>query len=65
MIRQNQKCQFIAYKLTLLVDLYSINPLLDRRQLYPELGHKAQQINVFMNVKTAEKSLQFGPSKCK
>ena len=30
-----------------------------------EAGYKAQQMNTFMNVKTAEKTLQFGPTKCK
>ena len=30
-----------------------------------EAGYKAQQFNAFINVKTAEKTLQFGPSKCK
>ena len=30
-----------------------------------EAGYKAKQMNTFINVKTAEKTLQFGPSKCK
>ena len=30
-----------------------------------EVGYQAQQMNTFMNIKTAEKSLQFGPTKCK
>ena len=30
-----------------------------------EAGYKAQQMNSFLNVKTADKHLQFGPSKCK
>ena len=30
-----------------------------------EAGYKAQQLNAFMNVKTAEKTLQFGTKKCK
>ena len=30
-----------------------------------EAGHQAQQMNVFINVKTAEKGLQFGQRKCK
>ena len=30
-----------------------------------EAGYKAQQMNAFFNIKTAEKGLQFGPSKCK
>jgi hypothetical protein len=30
-----------------------------------EAGIKAQKMNAFINVKTAEKGLQFGPSKCK
>ena len=29
-----------------------------------EAGYRASQLNTFMNVKTAEKNLQFGPSKC-
>ena len=29
-----------------------------------EAGFKASQLNTFMNVKTAEKNLQFGASKC-
>ena len=28
-------------------------------------GYKAQQMNALFNVKTAEKGLRFGPSKCK
>ena len=30
-----------------------------------EAGYKAQQLNAFFNVKTAEKTLQFGATKCK
>ena len=30
-----------------------------------EAGMKAQQMNAFINLKTAEKTLQFGPTKCK
>ena len=30
-----------------------------------EAGHKASELNAFINVRTAEKTLQFGPSKCK
>ena len=30
-----------------------------------EAGYQAKQMNTFINVKTAEKTLQFGPSKCK
>ena len=30
-----------------------------------EAGYRAQQMNIFMNVKTAEKGLQFGATKCK
>ena len=29
-----------------------------------EAGHQASQLNAFINIKTAEKNLQFGPSKC-
>ena len=30
-----------------------------------EAGSKAQMLNVFLNIKTAEKTLQFGTAKCK
>ena len=30
-----------------------------------EAGHKANQLNSFVNVKTADKDLQFRPEKCK
>ena len=30
-----------------------------------ESGHRASELNALINVKTAEKTLQFGPSKCK
>ena len=30
-----------------------------------EAGHKASELNAFINIRTAEKTLQFGPSKCK
>ena len=30
-----------------------------------EAGFRAQQMNAFLNVKTAEKQLQFGVTKCK
>ena len=30
-----------------------------------EAGPKASELNAFMNIKTAEKTLQFGPKKCK
>ena len=30
-----------------------------------EVGYKAQMMNAFMNIKTAEKGLQFGAKKCK
>ena len=30
-----------------------------------EAGHQAQQMNTFLNIKSAEKCLQFGSSKCK
>ena len=30
-----------------------------------EAGYKAKQLNSFVNVKTADKDLQFGPEKCK
>jgi hypothetical protein len=43
----------------------SILGLMDDMIGIPEAGFKAQQMNTFMNVKTAEKSLQFGAAKCK
>ena len=30
-----------------------------------ESGHRASELNALINVKTAEKTLQFGPLKCK
>ena len=30
-----------------------------------EAGYKAQQMNSYLNVKTGDKYLQFGPDKCK
>ena len=30
-----------------------------------EAGYKTKQLNSFVNVKTADKDLQFGPEKCK
>ena len=30
-----------------------------------EAGFKAQELNAYVNVKTADKNLQFGPDKCK
>ena len=30
-----------------------------------EAGYKSKQLNSFVNVKTADKDLQFGPEKCK
>ena len=30
-----------------------------------EAGHKAQELNTFINLKTADKKLQFGLDKCK
>ena len=30
-----------------------------------EAGHTTRQLNLFVNVKTADKNLQFGPEKCK
>ena len=30
-----------------------------------DVGFKAQQMNAVLNIRTAEKRLQFGPSKCK
>ena len=50
------------YKDTLLV---SILGMVDDMLGITEAGFKAQQMNTFMNVKTAEKTLQFGPKKCK
>ena len=50
------------YKDTLQVSLLG---LVDDTIGVTEAGFKAQQMNAFFNVKTAEKGLQFGPSKCK
>ena len=50
------------YKDSLLI---SILGMVDDMLGITEAGFKAQQLNTFMNVKTAEKSLQFGPKKCK
>ena len=50
------------YKDSLLV---SILGMVDDMIGITEAGFKAQQMNTFMNVKTAEKNLQFGPTKCK
>ena len=50
------------YKDSLLV---SILGMVDDMLGITEAGYKAQQMNTFMNVKTAEKTLQFGPTKCK
>ena len=30
-----------------------------------EAGHKASELKSLINIKTAEKTLQFGPSKCR
>ena len=43
----------------------SILGLVDDMLGITEAGFQAQQMNTFMNVKTAEKKLQFGPTKCK
>ena len=53
---------FYLYKDTLPVEFLG---LVDDIVGITEAGFKAQQLNSFMNVKTAEKSLQFGASKCK
>ena len=39
--------------------------LVDDTICVSEAGFQAQMLNVFFNVKTAEKTLQFGPDKCK
>ena len=33
--------------------------------LRSQAGYQAKQMNTLINIKTAEKTLQFGPSKCK
>ena len=53
---------FYLYKNTLPVGFLG---LVDDIVGVTEAWFKAQQLNSFMNVKTAEKSLQFGASKCK
>lgn len=50
------------YKDSLMV---SILGMVDDMICITEAGYQAQQMNTFMNVKTAEKTLRFGPSKCK
>ena len=43
----------------------SILGLVDDMLGVTEAGYQAEQMNTFMNLKTAEKSLQFGATKCK
>ena len=50
------------YKDSLMV---SILGMVDDMIGITEAGYQAQQMKTFMNVKTAEKTLRFGPSKCK
>ena len=39
--------------------------LVDYTVAITEVGYKAQMMNAFFNIKTAEKGLQFGIKKCK
>ena len=39
--------------------------LIDDTICISEAGYKAQMMNAFFNVRTAEKTLQFGAKKCK
>ena len=39
--------------------------LVDDTIAVSEIGYKAQLMNIFMNIKTAEKGLQFGSKKCR
>ena len=50
------------YKDVLAVSLLG---LVDDMISITDAGHKAQQMNAVLNIKTAEKRLQFGESKCK
>ena len=43
----------------------SLLDLVDDMISITDAGHKAQQMNAVLNIKTAEKRLQFGESKCK
>ena len=52
----------IKYKDSLPISLLG---LVDDTIRVTEAGFRAQQMNVLMNVRTAEKTLQFGASKCK
>jgi hypothetical protein len=53
---------FYQYKKTLPVGFLG---LVDDIVGITEVGFKAQQLNVMINLKTAEKTLQFGVNKCK
>jgi hypothetical protein len=61
-----KECQEAGYGF-LYMDILpvSILGLVDDMVGVTEAGYQAQQINTFINVKTAEKSLQFGSTKCK
>ena len=58
---EESKYEFI-YK-----DIVPIPPLgmVDDLVGISEAGYKAQELNAYINVKTADKKLQFGPDKCK
>ena len=61
-----KECQEAGYGYIYMDSLpVSILGLVDDMVGVTEVGYQAQQMNTFMNIKTAEKSLQFGSTKCK
>ena len=54
----------LLYKYKGIVPIPSLG-LMDDNLTVSEAGHKAEQLNVFMNEHSAEKNLQFNPKKCK
>ena len=61
-----KECQEAGYGYLFMDSLpVSILGLVDDMVGVTEANYKAQQMNTFLNVKTAEKSLRFGASKCK
>ena len=61
-----QECEKLEYGYKYKDSLHvGILGLVDDTIAVTEAGHKAQIMNVFLNVKTAEKGLQFGVQKCK
>ena len=61
-----KKCEELGYGYNYKNSLYvGILGLVDDIIAVTEAGPKAHVMNVFLNVKTAEKSLQYGVKKCK